>query len=82
MAKSFTGLFMIGSIVFVVVIIAAVIAIIVILRKNCGTIKKGVDKVGTAVPLPLKIQFKVVKGLVGVLCPGGEDSPQATKGVQ
>ena len=40
-AKSFTGLFMIGSIVFVVVILVAVVAIIIVLRKNCGTIKKG-----------------------------------------
>ena len=67
---------MIGSIVFVVVILVAVVAIIIVLRKNCGVIKKGLTRVDKVVPLPLKIQFKVVKGLVSVLCPGDGGNAQ------
>jgi hypothetical protein len=54
-AKSLTGMFMIGSIIFVIVIIGAVVAIFIILRKNCGVIKKGLSRADKVVPLPLKV---------------------------
>ena len=64
---------MIGSIIFIVVIIGAVIGIFIFLKKNCGNIKAGLAKANKVVPLPLRIQFKILRTAVGILCPGGDE---------
>ena len=50
---TFANAMIIGAIFMVVVMIAIVIGIIIFVKKNCGSIKKGLDDIYKKVPVPM-----------------------------
>ena len=66
---SFTNAFIIGAIIFVVVLVASLIAIIVFIKKNCSSIKNALSKAGSTIPIA-GIQLKLVSQALGLFCPG------------
>ena len=65
---SMTNFMLYGAIFLFVLFIIGVFVIITIIKRNCSTIKNGLDMMSNKIPIPM-IHLKLISSAIGLICP-------------